>query len=446
MASDIDQLIEEVKKKYPHQEEFLQVVYSFLNKIKPFLEKHEEYRNIEIIRRMTEPDRIVDFRVSWVDSSGREQLNRGYRVQFNRALGPYKGGFRFHPSVDLSILKFLGFEQCIKNSLTGMQLGGAKGGADFNPSEFSDTDIMRFCQAFAANFFRYSGESADIPAGDIGVGEREIGYLIGYTNKLKYLYSGAFTGKMFDSGGSHLRPESTGYGCMYFLEQMLIDNDFKTEGKKVNISGAGNVALHACEMALQMGMKVQTLSDSGGVIFDEEGLNEEKLEFVKDLKLNQRGRISDYAEKYNCEYVKNSTPWSFPCEIALPCATQNEIDGKDAEQLSENGCIAVAEGANMPCTNEAVDYFLENGVLYAPGKASNAGGVSVSAFEMAQNKLGYKWTRKRVCKRLKKAMQHIYSECTNYGGKYNGKINYVEGANVAGFARLFRAMKNQGVV
>ena len=445
MAFDPQAIAEEFHEKYPNEKEFLQVVDSFLNKVSPFIRANPNYQDKGVIMRMLEPDQIISFRVSWVDSAGKERLNRGYRVQFNRALGPYKGGLRFHPSVNISILKFLGFEQSLKNSLTGLQLGAGKGGADFDPGRNSDLDVMRFCQAFAAEFFHIANAEADVPAGDIGVSEREIGYIFGYTNKLKRRFSGSFTGKSLESGGSCLRPQATGYGCLYFLEQMLKDNQLKPEEMTANISGAGNVAIYACEKALELGIRVQTLSDSKGVIYDEEGMNEEKLAFVKKVKFEERGRIEEVADKFGLEYSADKNPWDFPCTVALPCATQNELDESDAQKLIDNGCKAVAEGANMPCTNGAVDLFLENGLLYAPGKASNAGGVSVSAFEMAQNKMGLRWTAEEVDTKLKHTMKHIYSQCLEYGGKVNGVPNYVSGANAAGFARLYRAMKNQGV-
>jgi len=445
MAFDPQPIVEEFHEKYTHQKEFLQVVDSFLNKVTPFMQENSDYQDRGVILRMLEPDQIISFRVSWVDGEGKERLNRGYRVQFNRALGPYKGGLRFHPSVNLSILKFLGFEQSLKNSLTGLQLGAAKGGSDFKPGDHSDLDVMRFCQAFAAEFFHIANSEADVPAGDIGVGEREIGYIFGYTNKLKRKFSGSFTGKSLESGGSCLRPQATGYGCLYFVEQMLRDNDLKPGKMTANISGAGSVAIYACEKALEMGIKVQTLSDSRGVLVDKEGIDEEKLAFIKEVKMEKRGKMEEVAEKFGLDFEKGKKPWGYACDIALPCATQNELDEEDAEKLIENGCKVVAEGANMPCTNEAVDLFMKEGILYAPGKASNAGGVSVSAFEMAQNRLGLRWSPEEVDEKLRQTMKHIYQQCVEYGGKINGKPNYVTGANTAGFARLYRAMKNQGV-
>lgn len=446
MKVDLRKIRDEAHGKYPDQREYLQVVESFLDKIDDFVQKNSEFQNVAIIRRMLEPDRIIDFRISWLNGEGKEELHRGYRVQFNRSLGPYKGGFRFHPSVNLSVLKFLGFEQSLKNSLTGLQLGAGKGGSDFNPSEYSEEDVMRFCQAFAAQFFHYSDIDSDVPAGDIGVGEREIGYIFGFTNMLKRQFDGSYTGKNFYSGGSRLRPESTGYGCLYFAEQLLKDVGYDAEGAKVNISGSGNVAIFACEKAMELGMKVQTLSDSGGVVYCEDGFTEKMFKFVKEHKLKNRGRIEEFAKRFDLEFSEDKKPWDYSCKLAIPCATQNELERSDAVTLVENDCFAVLEGANMPCTNDAVQYFLENGVAYVPGKASNAGGVSVSAFEMTQNRLGYKWTKEKVDSRLRKTMKYIYSECSNYGGKINGHTNFVKGANTAGFVRLYRAMTNQGVL
>ncbi|TVQ47646.1 MAG: NADP-specific glutamate dehydrogenase [Saprospirales bacterium] len=449
MENSINRELNKIKRSIishqPEQEIFSGVVDSFLNQIQPFVTKNKEYQNLGIIKRLFEPNRIIQFRISWLNEKGKEELNRGYRVQFTNALGPYKGGLRFHPSVNLDILKFLAFEQSLKNSLTGLQLGAAKGGADFNPADYNEQDVMRFCQAFAASFYTFTGKNEDVPAGDIGVGEREIGYIFGYTNKLKDSFGGDYTGKNYFSGGSKLRPQSTAYGCLYFLAEMFNYNNLKLNGKTVNISGSGNVALYACEKALDMGLKVQTLSDSSGVVYAKNGISSEMLDFTMKLKFEKRGRISELAEKYNLEFSEDKKPWNYPCDIALPCATQNELEKHDAENLKENGCIAVVEGANMPCTHDAVKVFHKINILYAPGKASNAGGVSVSAFEMAQNSTGYRWTIEKLEKRLKETMHTIHDQCVKYGGKVGKHPNYLKGADIGGFVRLYNAMRNQGV-
>lgn len=445
MPIDVDGILSELHEKYETQTEFLQATDSFLFKIRDFLKEHEEFRDEGIIRRMVEPDRIIDFRVSWVDSDNKERLNRGYRVQFNKALGVYKGGLRFHPSVNLSVFKFLAFEQTLKNSLTGFNLGGAKGGADFNPRDFNDSDIMRFCQAFASNFYFYTNYNADVPAGDIGVGTKEIGYLAGYTDKLKNSFSGSYTGKVMELGGSHLRKEATGFGCLYFVSRMLEDLEKDPHGLRLNVSGSGNVALYACEKAIEMGMKVRTLSDSGGVVVFEDGITEKQLEWIKELKFEKRGRISECTDKFDVEYHEGKKAWDIPCDIALPCATENELLKEDAETLISNDCLIVAEGANMPCTSEAVDLFLDNGVFYAPGKASNAGGVSVSALEMTQNQLRYSWEKSKVDSLLKKTMDEIYDRCKKYGGSSGDVPNLAKGANIGGFVRVYVAMRDQGV-
>lgn len=445
MPVEIEKLYSEIEEKYADQKEFLQVTHSFLTKIEDFIHKNESYRDGAVLRRMLEPDKIIVFRISWVDSEGREQLNRGYRVQFNKALGVYKGGLRFSPTVNISIFKFLGFEQTVKNSLTGFNLGGAKGGADFNPGDFSDLDVMRFCQAFVTNFYHYTHYDTDVPAGDIGVGTREIGYLAGFTDNLKNSFSGAYTGKVMELGGSRLRSEATGYGCIYFLSHMLKEIDLKAEGLKINISGSGNVALHACEKAIEMGMKVRTLSDSGGTVFFEKGITPDQLKWIKKLKLEKRGRISECEDKFGIAYEERKKAWDFPCDVALPCATQNELEGKDARTLVNNKCKIVVEGANMPCTPEAVDIFCDRGVLYAPGKAANAGGVSVSALEMAQNQLRHSWKASKVDEELRKTMKEIHDRCKSFGGEINGLPDYDAGANIGGFVRVYDAMRSQGV-
>ena len=445
IAGEFNNIKESISSQYPEQEIFCSVVKSFLDEVQTFVEENKEYQDLGIIKRLLEPNRIIQFRVSWLNGKGEEELHRGYRVQFTNALGPYKGGLRFHPSVNVDILKFLAFEQSLKNSLTGLQLGAAKGGSDFNPGDYNEQDVMRFCQAFAARFYTFTGKNVDVPAGDIGVGEREIGYIFGFTKKLKDSFSADYTGKNYYSGGSKLRPQSTAYGCLYFLEKMLLHNDIKLKGKTINISGSGNVALYACEKALELGLKVQTLSDSSGVVYAEDGISTEMLKFTMDLKFEKRGRISELADEYGLEFSEDKKPWNFPCDIALPCATQNELEKEDAEKLKENGCIAVAEGANMPCTHEAVKVFQQNNILYAPGKATNAGGVSVSAFEMAQNSTGYRWTIEKLEKRLKDTMHNIHDQCVEYGGKIGEHPNYLKGADIGGFVRLYKAMRNQGV-
>ena len=395
---------------------------------------------------MVEPERVLMFRVNWVDDNGEIKVNRGYRVQMNSAIGPYKGGLRFHPSVNLSILKFLAFEQVFKNSLTTLPMGGGKGGSDFDPKGKSDGEIMRFCQSFMTELFRYIGPNTDIPAGDIGVGSREIGYMFGQYKKLKKEFTGVLTGKGLSWGGSLIRPEATGYGTVYFAENMLNNVKNSVKGKTVVISGSGNVAQFAAEKCIQLSAKVVSLSDSSGFIYDSEGLSTEKLDFVMDLKNNKRGRISKYIKRYpKAKFYKNKTPWDIPCDIALPCATQNELNKKDAESLIKNGCICVSEGANMPCMPEAISIFRENKILFAPGKASNAGGVAVSGLEMAQNSLRYSWSREEVDSKLKDIMLDIHNSCITHGLEKD-YVNYEKGANIAGFIKVADAMLAQGVV
>ena len=395
---------------------------------------------------MVEPERVLMFRVNWVDDNGEIKVNRGYRVQMNSAIGPYKGGLRFHPSVNLSILKFLAFEQVFKNSLTTLPMGGGKGGSDFDPKGKSDGEIMRFCQSFMTELFRYIGPNTDIPAGDIGVGSREIGYMFGQYKKLKKEFTGVLTGKGLSWGGSLIRPEATGYGTVYFAESMLNHVKNSVKGKTVVISGSGNVAQFAAEKCIQLSAKVVSLSDSSGFIYDSEGLSTEKLDFVMDLKNNKRGRISKYIKRYpKAKFYKNKTPWDIPCDIALPCATQNELNKKDAESLIKNGCICVSEGANMPCMPEAISIFRENKILFAPGKASNAGGVAVSGLEMAQNSLRYSWSREEVDSKLKDIMLDIHNSCITHGLEKD-YVNYEKGANIAGFIKVADAMLAQGVV
>ena len=445
MLTSLKKIYGVLKETHPEEDIYLGVVESFLEQIQGFISDNVEFQDIGIIHRMLEPDRIIDFRISWLNGKGKEELNRGYRVQFTNALGPYKGGLRFHPSVNRDVFKFLAFEQSLKNSLTGLQLGAAKGGSDFDPSKYDENDIMRFCQAFAARFYTFTGGNEDVPAGDIGVGEREIGYIFGYTKKLKARFSADYTGKNLYSGGSKLRPQATAYGCLYFLEEMFKHHKKDLKNQSINISGSGNVALYACEKAIEMELKVQTLSDSNGVVYCQKGFNSKMLKFTMELKFKKRGRIKELAEEFDLEFSEDKSPWDYPCDIALPCATENELLESDAKNLISNNCYAVVEGANMPCSHAAVKLFHRNGVLYAPGKASNAGGVSVSAFEMAQNFTGYAWTKEKLDARLRETMQKIHSECLRYGGGINDHPNYLKGANIAGFVRLFRAMKNQGI-
>ena len=396
---------------------------------------------------MAEPERVLSFRVAWIDDNEEIQVNRGYRVQMNSAIGPYKGGLRFHPSVNLSVLKFLAFEQTFKNSLTTLPMGGGKGGSDFNPKGRSDTEVMRFCQSFMTELYSHIGPNRDVPAGDIGVGSREIGYLFGQYKRLKNEFTGVLTGKGASFGGSLIRPEATGYGVVYFTEQMLKYKNDGLKGKKITISGSGNVAQFATEKCIQLGAKVISLSDSSGYIHDPEGIDEEKLAFIMDLKNVKRGRIVSYTKKYpKASFHAGETPWKLPCDIALPCATQNELDERDAKILIANGCFCIGEGANMPCTPEAIELFKINKLLFAPGKASNAGGVAVSGLEMAQNSLRYSWTREEVNKRLQSIMVDIHESCLQYGKDKNGNVDYVKGANIAGFVKVADAMLAQGVV
>ena len=446
MNKDIENFIKEVEIRNTNEPEFMQAVREVSETVIPYIVSKKIYHGKNILMRMVEPERVLMFRVNWVDDKGEIRVNRGYRVQMNSAIGPYKGGLRFHHSVNLSILKFLAFEQVFKNSLTTLPMGGGKGGSDFDPKGKSDGEIMRFCQSFMTELFRYIGPNTDIPAGDIGVGGREIGYMFGQYKKLKKEFTGVLTGKGLSWGGSLIRPESTGYGTVYFAENMLNHIQKSVKNKTVVISGSGNVAQYATEKCIQMGAKVLTLSDSSGFIHDSEGINEEKLDFVMDLKNNKRGRISEYVKKYpSASYHPNKTPWAIKCDIAIPCATQNELKLKDAYDLVNNGCICVSEGANMPCTPEAILIFRKNKVLYAPGKASNAGGVAVSGLEMAQNSLRYSWTRKEVDSKLKDIMQDIHDSCIAHGQEKEF-INYEKGANIAGFIKVADAMLAQGVV
>ena len=444
-SKKIDAFVARVAAKQTHEKEFLQAVQEVAEAVIPFIEENPKYKYAKILERVVEPERVIMFRVPWLDDNNEVQVNKGYRVQFNSAIGPYKGGLRFHPSVNLSILKFLGFEQIFKNALTTLPMGGGKGGSDFDPKGKSDAEVMRFCQSFMTEISRHVGANTDVPAGDIGVGGREIGYMFGQYKRLRNEFTGVLTGKGFNWGGSRIRPEATGYGLLYFVQEMLKERGDSMQGKTVAISGAGNVAQYACEKAIMMGAKVVTFSDSGGYIYDENGIDEEKLAYVMELKNVKRGRIKEYAEKYNCIYVAGERPWGVKCDVALPCATQNELDAENAEDLVKNGCMAVGEGANMPSTPGAIEVFQEAGVLYAPGKASNAGGVATSGLEMSQNSLHLSWSREEVDGRLQNIMKAIHATCKQYGS-VNGKIDYVKGANIGGFVKVADAMLDQGVV
>ena len=446
MKDKIEGFLNIVRKRDGHEPEFMQAVEEVAESVIPYIINREIYRGKNILLRMCEPERVITFRVSWIDDKGEIWVNRGYRIQMNSAIGPYKGGLRFHPSVNMSILKFLAFEQVFKNALTTLPMGGGKGGSDFDPKGKSDTEVMRFCQSFMTELFRHIGPNKDIPAGDIGVGGREIGYLFGQYKRLKNEFSGVLTGKGISWGGSMIRPEATGYGVVYFIDEMLKYMGQSMKGKKVTISGSGNVAQYATEKCIDMGAKVLTLSDSSGFIYDKDGIDSEKLKYIMELKNEKRVRISEYIKKYSkAEFYSKKTPWNIKCDIAIPCATQNELNKEDAISLIKNGCNAVGEGANMPCTPDAVEQFTKNKVLYAPGKASNAGGVAVSGLEMAQNSLRYTWTRDVVDGKLKEIMSDIHASCVKYGSTKD-EINYLKGANIAGFVKVADAMLAQGVV
>ncbi len=443
----IDGFMELVQKRNGHEPEFLQAVREVAETVIPYIITHDIYHGKNILLRMVEPERLISFRVSWVDDEGEIQVNRGYRIQMNSAIGPYKGGLRFHPTVNASILKFLAFEQVFKNSLTTLPMGGGKGGSDFDPKGKSDNEIMRFCHAFMGELFRHIGENTDVPAGDIGVGSREIGFMYGMYRKVCNEFTGVLTGKGATWGGSLIRPEATGYGTVYFAQNMLATKNDDLKGKVVTISGSGNVAQYACEKATELGAKVVTLSDSSGYIYDEEGIDAEKLAFVMELKNVKRGRIYEYVDTYpSAKYFKGERPWAVKCDIALPCATQNELTGEDAELLIKNGCICVSEGANMPSTPEAILTFHNNKILFAPGKASNAGGVATSGLEMSQNSLRLSWTREEVDEKLKDIMEDIHEACVKYGTEASGYVDYVKGANIAGFVKVADAMLAQGVI
>ncbi|WP_218132911.1 NADP-specific glutamate dehydrogenase [Dyadobacter soli] len=430
----------------PGENEFHQAVHEVAETIIPFVQDKPHYQNAKILERIAEPERIIIFRVPWMNDRGEVEINRGYRVQMNSAIGPYKGGLRFHPSVNLSTLKFLAFEQIFKNSLTQLPMGGGKGGADFDPKGRSDREVMAFCQSFMTELFRHISSDNDVPAGDIGVGAREIGFLFGQYKRLKNEFTGVLTGKGASYGGSLIRPEATGYGVVYFVEQMLAQRHDSIKGKRVVVSGSGNVAQYTLEKCIELGAKVVTLSDSSGYIYDEKGIDAEKFAYIMHLKNEARGRISSYADKFGCEFIPGKKPWEVPCDIALPNATQNELDGDDARLLVKNGCFCVAEGANMPCTPEAIEVFESNDVLYAPGKAANAGGVAVSGLEMSQNSLRLSWTREEVDKKLQEIMFNIHATCLRYGHTGDGRMSYMQGANIGGFVRVADAMLAQGLV
>ena len=443
----IQAFMDRVAERNPNEPEFLQAVEEVAEAIVPFMEDNPKYKDANILERIVEPERVIMFRVPWTDDAGNVHTNRGFRIEFNSAIGPYKGGLRFHPTVNLSILKFLGFEQIFKNSLTTLPMGGGKGGSDFDPKGKSDNEVMRFCQSFMTELARHIGANTDVPAGDIGVGGREIGYMFGQYKRIRNEFTGVLTGKGLNWGGSLIRPEATGYGCVYFAEEMLNHKGDSMKGKTVAISGSGNVAQYAAQKCLQLGAKVVSMSDSKGTIHDPEGIDEDKLAYIMNLKNVVRGRIKEYASAYgSAEYLEGQRPWGISVDVALPCATQNELNGEEAATLLANGCVCVAEGANMPSTPEAIEAFHEAGILFAPGKASNAGGVATSGLEMSQNSLRYNWTREEVDAKLHNIMKDIHGQCVAYGTREDGTVDYVRGANIAGFVKVADSMLDQGVV
>lgn len=444
--SFVDDFMMYVKSKDPGQPEFHQAVHEVVESLADFLMDNPRYLHAKVLERMTEAERIIQFRVPWTDDRGNIHINRGFRVEMNSAIGPYKGGLRFHPTVNQGILKFLAFEQVLKNSLTSLPMGGGKGGSDFDPKNKSDNEVMRFCQSFMTELSRHIGPYTDVPAGDIGVGGREIGFLFGQYKRLRNEFSGVLTGKGVEWGGSLIRPEATGYGAVYFAEEMMLTRGESFKDKTVAISGSGNVAQYACEKVIELGGKVVTLSDSSGSIHDPHGIDNEKLAYVMELKNIHRGRIREYAEKYNVKYLDGKRPWSVKCDVALPCATENEISEAEAKMLTENGCFVVAEGANMPSTEEAVHHFLQAKILYGPGKAANAGGVAVSGLEMTQNSMRISWSREEVDEKLHSIMKNIHSMCVKYGSESKDFTNYVKGANIAGFVKVANSMMAQGLV
>ncbi len=447
MEQSVKDFLEVVSKRNQNEPEFMQAVHEVAETVIPFIENNKKYQNAMLLERMVEPERVIMFRVPWLDDKGNTQINRGFRIQMNSAIGPYKGGLRFHPTVNLSVLKFLAFEQVFKNSLTTLPMGGGKGGSDFDPKGKSDNEVMKFCQSFMTELQRHIGADTDVPAGDIGVGGREIGFLFGQYKRIRNEFTGILTGKGRSYGGSLIRPEATGYGNVYFAQNMLALKGDKLEGKTVVVSGSGNVAQYAAEKATQLGAKVITMSDSGGYILDEAGIDAQKLAFIMELKNERRGRISEYADKFKgSKYFEGQTPWGTKCDIALPCATQNELHEDDAIQLVKNGCRLVGEGANMPTTPEAIEVFQKANILFSPGKASNAGGVATSGLEMSQNSMRYNWTAEEVDKKLHAIMKDIHDACVQYGCDEEGKVDYVKGANIAGFVKVADAMLAQGVV
>ncbi len=445
MYKSVDAFMEIVISKNPSQKEFHQAVKEVIDSIWDYLKKNPHYMDANILERIVEPERVIMFKVPWRDDRGGIQVNRGFRVEFNSAIGPYKGGLRFHPSVNLGILKFLGFEQIFKNSLTTLPMGGGKGGSDFDPKGKTDNEVMSFCQSFMSELCRHIGPNTDVPAGDIGVGGRELGYLFGQYKRLRNEFTGVLTGKGINWGGSLIRPEATGYGTVYFANEMLLNKGQSIKGKTVVISGSGNVAQYAVEKVNHLGGKVVSLSDSSGSIYDQEGIDEKKLDYIINLKNVKRGRIKEYAQEFNADYREGKTPWDIKCDIALPCATQNELNDKDAQMLLDNNCICVAEGANMPTTAEAVDRFLSKKIMFGPGKAANAGGVAVSGLEMSQNAVGIAWSREEVDNKLQNIMKSIHNACVKYGDEGNF-TNYIKGANIAGFIKVADSMLDQGVV
>jgi glutamate dehydrogenase/leucine dehydrogenase len=442
----VSEFMAKVIAKNPGESEFHQAVQEVVESLMPFIEENPKYQHAKILERIVEPERVMLFRVPWVDDSGQIQVNRGFRIQMSSAIGPYKGGLRFHPTVNLGILKFLAFEQVFKNSLTTLPMGGGKGGSDFDPKGKSDNEVMRFCQSFMTELQRYIGADTDVPAGDIGVGGREIGYLYGQYKRIRNEFTGVLTGKSLEWGGSLIRPEATGYGAVYFAQEMLATRNLDIKGKIAVVSGSGNVSQYAIEKLIRLGAKVVTASDSNGFIYDQEGINEEKLAYILNLKNVRRGRIKEYADKYGVQYFEGKTPWGIPCDLAFPCATQNEINEEDAKTLIGNGCFLVSEGANMPSTAEAVEVFIEARILYGPGKAANAGGVATSGLEMTQNSMRLPWSREEVDEKLHGIMVNIHKTCVKYGTEKDGYINYVKGANIGGFIKVADSMIAQGVV
>ncbi len=443
--NETNKFMDTIISKNPNETEFHQAVHEVAESVIPFILDHRDYQKEKILERLVEPDRTLIFKVCWEDDNGDIQINRGYRVQFNNAIGPYKGGLRFHPSVTLGTFKFLGFEQIFKNSLTTLPMGAGKGGSDFDPKGKSDREVMRFCQAFMLELYRHIGSNVDIPAGDIGVGAREISYLFGTYRKISNNFTGTITGKALNMGGSLIRKEATGYGCVYFAEEMLNHIGDSVKNKIVAISGSGNVAQYAAEKAIEYGAKVVTFSDSSGFIYDPNGIDKEKLDFIVDLKTNKRGRISEYAKTYNVDFFENQRPWTIKCDIALPCATQNELDLNDAKELVKNNCKVISEGANMPTSRDAIQFFKDNNVLFGPGKAANAGGVAVSGLEMTQNRMGYNWNREELDTKLKNIMKDIHTQCLTYGKSTSATVDYVNGANIAGFKKVADALLAYGV-